>query len=138
MAKKTAKLSSVWKVKIDSFKDRQTGAEHPTLGFWAEKHRNWTESRPISYGRMRWEALLAVMDSQENRDKVRKWLATQARRDAAAQSADNKTKQATGRPSDIDPKLLAALVAQLGLQLVPAEADPSDTVDEVDDDTDKL
>lgn len=134
MAKRKPVVSSVWKVKIDSFKDRQTGAEHPTLGFWAEGHQNWTESRPISYGRMRWEALLAVMDSQENRDKVRKWLSTQARREAAAQSADNKTKQATGRPSEIDPEVLAALIATLGMKLVPA----TDTVDEVDDDTDKL
>lgn len=145
-----SKTSNPWKVSIGSYTDNRTKVEHPTLGFWSADHRNYPKGRPCSYGRLRWEALLSILDNAENRKKVAKWLATQARNEATAQVAANKAAEQTGKfptaspamlGGALDPATLSLLAAQMGLSLVPSDTVlTGETVedDDDDDDTDKL
>jgi hypothetical protein len=150
MAKSKTSSSSSWKVSIGSYTDNRTKVEHPTLGFWMADHRNYPKGRPCSYGRLRWEALLSILDNAENRKKVHKWLATQARNEAATQVAANKSAEQTGKfpvaspqmlGGALDPATLGLIAAQMGLSLVPSDTVLTGEVvedDDDDDDTDKL
>ena len=150
---KSKTSSNPWKVKVGSYTDSKTKVEHPTLGFYNKDHRNFPESRPLTYGRLRWEALLAIVSVADNRKKVEKWLATQARNEATAQVAANKSAEQTGKfptatpqmlGGALDPATLGLIAAQMGLSLVPSDTvlthhvDAESDDEDDGDDTDKL
>jgi hypothetical protein len=130
MAKST---TSSWKVSVSSYTDKQSGREYPTLGVWIANHPTATKARPLAFGRLKWEVLMAFMSIKANRDKVQKWLASQARKEAAAHVAANKSAEQTGSHPDVDS--IRKELAKLQKALAAMADDVVEDDDDEEDDT---
>lgn len=119
MAKAKTVVDNKWTFVLDDYTPDATAAQtsrgitpktYNTAGFHGNSY--WTERRPMLKAVTYWRDILDIMDHKANRDKIRKFIASEEKSVVAENVAENKVAETTASNKQNN-SMSAEMIAQI-------------------------